>query len=431
MKLSPFIILSFLFAPLAHANFSDISATSPYADAINYVQEEGIVSGYPDGTFRPDDEINRAEFTKIVVGSAYTLKDAKPSGKALFRDVKGTEWFAPYIEKAVDEGIVQGYSSGGDMPRTATPFYPTFRINFAEAAKIITLSERVVFEPTLANSNEPWWEAYINVLRSQNALPKGWEATKTVTRGEMAEMIYRMRTQKQSTQAEPTKSTRSTSMNIPILVYHHVREQEGWSHDTWSWKMTVAPSFFEKHLQHMVAQGYTSIDLDSLVAIMEGRMAGPLKPVVLTFDDNNLNAYEAGVPLMEKYGITATFYQIADKLDSATTIDREKTLDLLRRGFDIQSHTMTHRVLTGLSVEQMDWELKESKRILEELTGKPINHVAYPGTAHNATVRERTKLAGYVTGTLMDPRYVTEGADYYKLPRIMMTDETNLSKVLP
>jgi len=137
------------------------------------------------------------------------------------------------------------------------------------------------------------------------------------------------------------------------------------------------------------------------------------------------------VPLMEKYGITATFYQIAGKLDSTGTIDREKTLDLIRRGFDIQSHTMTHRVLPALAVDQIDWELQESKRILEELTGKPIRHVAYPGTSHNATVRERAKLAGYTTGTLMDPREVTKESDYFKWPRIMMTDDTNLEKVLP
>ncbi len=424
------LALLFLFVTPAHADFSDVTNTSPYADAINYVQTEGIVGGYPDGTFKPNDEINRAEFTKIIVGSAYNLTNLEPENERVFRDVKGSEWFAPYIAKAVDEGIVEGYSQGGDLEQTAIPFYPTFRINFAEAAKIIVLSQKIEIDPNIATE---WWKPYITALQTKDALPNGWEPTKTVTRGEMAEMIYRLRTNKRSNEQTSASSVQATerSLSIPILVYHHIREQEGWSHETWSWKMTAAPLIFDKQMEHLASHGYTSIDLDSLVAIMEGRTAGPLKPVVITFDDNNLNAYETGVPIMEKYGVTATFYQVAGRLDQAGTIDREKTLDLLKRGFDIQSHTMTHRVLPALPVDQIDWEFIESKRILEELTGKPVTHVAYPGTSHNATVRDRAKLAGYTTGTLMDPRNVTEDSEYFKLPRIMMTDETNLERVLP
>lgn len=423
------LTLSFLLAPVAHAAFSDVDSTTPYADAIHYVQEEGIVSGYPDGTFRPEQEINRAEFTKIIVGSAYEIHNTTETTEQLFRDVKGKEWFAPYIEKAVDEGIVEGYSQSDSLPRTAVPFYPTFRINYAEAAKIIVLANRITLEQSAGN--DPWWKAYTEVLRSQNALPTHWEPTKPLTRGEMAEIIYRLQTKKTSTQPEAAQSLSKESWSIPILVYHHVRPQEGWSKETWSWKMTVAPSFFERHMAHLAARGYTTMDLDSLVAILEGQTAGPTKPVVITFDDNNLNAYDVGVPIMEKYGHTATFYQVAGKLDSAGTIDREKTRDLIERGFDIQSHTMTHRILPALPVDQIDWEFQESKRILEEFTGKPITHVAYPGTSHNATVRDRARLAGYTTGTLMDPRNVTEGGDYFKMPRIMMTDDTNLEKVLP
>jgi G:T-mismatch repair DNA endonuclease (very short patch repair protein) len=92
---------------------------------------------------------------------------------------------------------------------------------------------------------------------------------------------------------------------------------------------------------------------------------------------------------------------------------------------------LAHRVLTALPVEELDRDLKESKRILEELTGKPVLHVAYPGTAHNATVREHAAKAGYITGTIMDPRAATEKDDLMKLPRIMMIDSTDLKKVLP
>jgi peptidoglycan/xylan/chitin deacetylase (PgdA/CDA1 family) len=222
-----------------------------------------------------------------------------------------------------------------------------------------------------------------------------------------------------------------TNVHIPILVYHHIRQQEGWSPATWSWKMTVSPEVFEKQMQWLADRSYTAVNLDTLVEIVEGERVGPLKPVVITFDDNQLNSYENGLPILERYGHTAVFYLITNRLDQSNVINRERALDLLARGMDVQSHTVTHAGLTSLSVAQVDWQLQESKRVLEELTGRPVRHVAYPLTAHNATVRARAQAAGYVTGTIMDPRPVTDGFDLLKLPRIMMTDTTDLERTLP
>jgi len=224
---------------------------------------------------------------------------------------------------------------------------------------------------------------------------------------------------------------RQEHFQVPILVYHHIREQQGWGQHTWSWKMTVSPEIFDTQMKWLRDHGYTTVNLDTLIEILEGKRYGPLKPIVITFDDNQLNSYENGVPILEKYGHTAVFYLITNRLDQKVMINRERALDLIARGMDVQSHTVTHAGLSGLSPDQIDWQLRESKRVLEELTGKPVRHVAYPLTAHNATVRARAKEAGYVTGTIMDPRPMNERDDWFKLPRIMMTDTTNLEKVLP
>jgi hypothetical protein len=55
----------------AYAFFSDVSSGHVNYDAIKYVQDNGIVSGYQDGTFKPDKTINRAEFTKIIVAARF------------------------------------------------------------------------------------------------------------------------------------------------------------------------------------------------------------------------------------------------------------------------------------------------------------------------------------------------------------------------
>ena len=79
----------------------------------------------------------------------------------------------------------------------------------------------------------------------------------------------------------------------------------------------------------------------------------------------------------------------------------------------------------------MNLPLTESKRLLEELLGNHAQHVAYPLTSHNQHVRTSVQSTGYDTGTIMDPRRATFETDRYKIPRILITDDTNLSQYLP
>ena len=222
-----------------------------------------------------------------------------------------------------------------------------------------------------------------------------------------------------------------STYEVPILVYHHVRPQEGWSKSTWSWKMTVTPQTFEKQMQWLADKGYTTVTLSELTAAIRGDAFLPDKPVVITFDDNNLTQYDVALPIMEKHGQKAVFYLIAKYLDSNNMVNRDRALTLQDKGNEIASHTMTHRALPGLNDADLKWELDESKRILEELTGKPVKHLAYPGTAHNQRVRDAAKAAGYETATIMDPTWMDQSDDWMKWPRIMMTDDTNLEKALP
>jgi peptidoglycan/xylan/chitin deacetylase (PgdA/CDA1 family) len=223
-----------------------------------------------------------------------------------------------------------------------------------------------------------------------------------------------------------SSSAKPAAQKIPILVYHHVRSTKGYAKTTWSYKMSVSPKVFEAQMQWIADKGYTTITLDTLAAILQGTETGPAKPVVITFDDNNLTAYDIALPILQKHNQIAVYYIITNRLGNAGFIDADRVKDLAAKGMDIESHTVTHSTLTALSLKKLDSELTESKRSLEELTGHPVRHIAYPSTMQNATVRKHTKDAGYITGTIMDPRPATAKDDLFKLPRIMMTDDTKL-----
>jgi len=89
--------------------------------------EEGIIRGYPDGTFRPSGSINRAELIKILM---LGFRDQEILGEMDCFDDVAEEWFAPYVCAAKRLGWIGGYADG--------TFRPAQSVNRAEAIKIIT-----------------------------------------------------------------------------------------------------------------------------------------------------------------------------------------------------------------------------------------------------------------------------------------------------
>jgi cysteine-rich repeat protein len=169
-----------IFAAAAQAvELSDISA-SPYAEAIRELSDRSIVKGYSDGTFRPDSQVNRAEFLKILTGTRFP--DAPtPQDLMCFKDleVKTPQWYAYPVCLAAALGIVNGYPDGN--------FRPEQTVNLAEALKMSFRS----FGITVTNSGSQWFEPYLVSARNRDILvPLLRKPDHLLTRGEMAELTY-------------------------------------------------------------------------------------------------------------------------------------------------------------------------------------------------------------------------------------------------
>jgi thiol-disulfide isomerase/thioredoxin len=162
-------------------SFSDVSDDHPNMVAIDYVQDEGIVDGYDDGTYKPDAQINRAEFTKIIVEAWFEVEDESTDPSDLnFTDLDD-DWYVPYIRVAYAEGLIDGYDDGS--------FKPADKINFVEAAKIISEASGSDLVST-----EIWYIPYMYYLEGLGALPPSISSLDhELTRGEMAELILRLR----------------------------------------------------------------------------------------------------------------------------------------------------------------------------------------------------------------------------------------------
>jgi len=125
----------------APSQFSDVAYGSWYAQAVNYLAHMNILLGYPDGTFRPNASITRAEFTAIVV----RFFGAGASGQSNFSDVSPTHWASIYINAAFSNGWILGHQDG--------TFRPDNAITRAEAVVIINrLLGRIANPETIRDS---------------------------------------------------------------------------------------------------------------------------------------------------------------------------------------------------------------------------------------------------------------------------------------
>lgn len=145
--------------------FSDAS-DDWYSKAINYVVGKGLISGYPNGTFKPNDSITRAEFAQMISGYIKNEKD----GSSDFQDVKD-HWAKEAIDKLYGNKNVTGYPDGS--------FKPNAKITRAEAVTILnSVFNRNTNKNSLNNVNtssfnkfsdvnESFW-AYYNILDAAN-----------------------------------------------------------------------------------------------------------------------------------------------------------------------------------------------------------------------------------------------------------------------
>ena len=105
--------------------FSDVEDDAWYATAVNTMASLGMLGGYPDGTFRPDAPITRAEFAAIALAFAYDPASASCS----YTDVSANAWYYTYVAQATTYGWIGGYPDGS--------FRPNNSITRAEVAVIV------------------------------------------------------------------------------------------------------------------------------------------------------------------------------------------------------------------------------------------------------------------------------------------------------
>lgn len=193
-KKSLLIFGSSFFVPLltTNAQFSDVLKNDPQYMSIAYLTEQNIFNGYEDGTFKPDNKINRVAALKTILIAAESKINEALTGK--FLDVPTDQWFAKYVESAATLGIVSGDAKTG-------MFNPGREVNKAEFLKMllkafeIDVSEYTVNHIAINDvPQEAWFAPYFQFAHKFGILKEDADNNvypgKILTRKESAKLIF-------------------------------------------------------------------------------------------------------------------------------------------------------------------------------------------------------------------------------------------------
>ncbi len=161
----------------AKNSLSDIGRESNGYQSISRLVEDGVLSGYPDGTFRSDAPVTRGEFVKML---AYAMKKEKESANPNgFIDMQG-HWASPYVAIAVDSGIFNGVSD--------TLFDPESGITGAQLAAVAVRVKGMETEAKAFNG-DTWYDGYVYYSWLHDLQYQGFDTDKEATRAQCAELI--------------------------------------------------------------------------------------------------------------------------------------------------------------------------------------------------------------------------------------------------
>lgn len=186
---------------------------------------------------------------------------------------------------------------------------------------------------------------------------------------------------------------------------------------------------FKSQMEILRRFNWNVISLDDAAAGLLGKNKLPPRSVVLTFDDGYVDFLELAAPVLMAHGYPATVYAVAgmlgqtnewvipEGLEPAPLMNAAQLREVQSMGFTVGSHTVSHPRLAQSETPRIADEITMSKKVLEDILGKRVDHFCYPYGSHDIRAVEAAAEAGYLTGTTCVRAVATPADDLLTLPR--------------
>jgi O-antigen biosynthesis protein len=220
-----------------------------------------------------------------------------------------------------------------------------------------------------------------------------------------------------------------SAASIPILLYHSIDVKCADAYQRWA----VPPHIFDRHMRLLSEAGCHAISVSELTALI--RSGRDLRPqtIVITFDDGLQDFQTGAMPVLQRYGLSATLYVVAGCVGGQSRwlaplgegnrpmLSWEELRELQSAGVEIGAHTMSHPQLDILSPAKALEEISASKAALEDGLGERVLSFAYPHGYASATTRTMVREAGFSSACRVRHAFSSPDEDCFSLSRIIMT----------
>jgi peptidoglycan/xylan/chitin deacetylase (PgdA/CDA1 family) len=219
---------------------------------------------------------------------------------------------------------------------------------------------------------------------------------------------------------------------VPVLMYHEIAEPpESLS------RLAVSPGAWAAQLACLHDEGYRTVTAAQLAAALAGRGQLPDRAVVLTFDDGYADFHGRAMPVLERYGFTATVFVttgwVADEGPLPAGRRPGRMLcwgqigEAAAEGIEIGAHSRWHPQLDQLPGRLLREELYASKARLEDRLGSAVPGMAYPFGYSSARVRQAVAELGHDYACAVSNARLSSESDRLALPRLTIRRSTTLA----
>ncbi|WP_207890947.1 polysaccharide deacetylase family protein [Hymenobacter edaphi] len=187
---------------------------------------------------------------------------------------------------------------------------------------------------------------------------------------------------------------------VPILCYHQIRDWR--AKDSKGAKDYIVPvEQFKAQIKMLADSGYHTILPDQLYAYLTTGAKLPSKPVMLTFDDTDLDQFTVAKPTLDKYGYKAVYFIMTVSLGRPNYMSKAQVKQLSDEGNVIGSHTWDHHNVKKYQGQDWVTQIEKPTKTLEEITGKDIKYFAYPFGLWNPEAIPQLKQRGMVAAFVL------------------------------
>jgi peptidoglycan/xylan/chitin deacetylase (PgdA/CDA1 family) len=183
---------------------------------------------------------------------------------------------------------------------------------------------------------------------------------------------------------------------VPILMYHVIAPAPASA----PYPALYVPSReFRAEMDWLAAHRYHAVSLERVFRAWRGRDVLPSRPVVLSFDDGYRSDYTAALPILRSRRWAGVLNMLVANLKPVWGLRPGEIRRLMRAGWELDAHTLTHRDLTVLTPRDAWREIDGSRLALRREFRAPVNFFCYPSGRWDTAVVEDVRRAGYEGAT--------------------------------